>query len=94
MTEIRKRSIEYWVGYAIAILIMFSLVGGGGVLIVAGGQAIIGAPDMVIGAAMYGMGWAVLSCYFGLATYCYSCKDKKRIDKLEKEISEIRGRIG
>lgn len=93
MTEIRKRPIEYWVGYAIAILIIFSLLGGGGALIVAGGQAIKGAPDMVIGAAMYGMGWAVISCYFGLVAYCYGHNDKKRIDKLEKEISELRGRI-
>lgn len=88
-----KRPIVFWVSCAVTILIMLVLFGGGVALIVVGGQAMEGAPDMVKGAATYGAGWGIISAYFAFATYCYGHGEKKRIDKLEKEISEIRGRI-
>lgn len=91
MTKIKKRPITFWVSCAVTILILLVILGGGAALIVTGNQAMEGAPDMVKGAAAYGMGWALLSGYVSFATYCYVHNDKERIDKLEKEISEIKG---
>lgn len=93
MRKIRKRPIVFWVRCAAVALIALVLMGGGGALIVVGNQAMEGAPDMVIGAATYGMGWGVISCYFAFASYCYAHDLNKEVEKLEKEISEIRGRI-
>ena len=82
---------EYWAAAAIFAILCFSLIGGGFVLIITSGITLEDAPDTIKAAASYGAGWASLAFYMGIVSYFRSYGHDKKLEKLEKELSELYG---